>query len=255
MTFKAIRVTILLILLAAVSVITYLQTSLTTSWNGPISVTLHPVVGDNSKAAHDYIKGIDESVFIPIGDFLAEEAKHYNPGLKQPIRIILGHPVNQLPPAPPKQRGSKLEFVKWNLRLRWWLYKSVSSFGLDSSTVRIFLIYHKPAHNRVLPHSYGLQKGLIGIVHAFAKNDWNGSNNVVITHELLHIFGATDKYDSHLRPVHPHGFAEPDKSPLYPQEYAEIMGGRIPVKPGESVIPKSLDYCLIGPRTASEINW
>ena len=50
------------------------------------------------------------------------------------------------------------------------------------------------------------------------------------------------------------GLAEPDRQPLYPQRYAEIMGGRIALAEDDSVIPKSLKYAIIGPLTASEIN-
>ena len=57
-----------------------------------------------------------------------------------------------------------------------------------------------------------------------------GSDDMVIAHELLHTLGATDKYDLRTnQPAHPDGFAEPDREPLYPQSFAELMGGRIPV--------------------------
>jgi hypothetical protein len=56
-------------------------------------------------------------------------------------------------------------------------------------------------------------------------------------------------------PVYPDGFAEPDKDPLLPQDYAEIMGGRIPLSEGEAEIPESLDQVLVGAVTAREINW
>ena len=46
-----------------------------------------------------------------------------------------------------------------------------------------------------MAHSTGLQKGMLGVVNAFASADQEGSNAVVIAHELLHTFGATDKYD------------------------------------------------------------
>jgi hypothetical protein len=54
---------------------------------------------------------------------------------------------------------------------------------------------------------------------------------------------------------YPGGYAEPDKSPLYPQQKAEIMGGRIPVSASEFVIPPSLEQCIVGPETAREIGW
>ena len=48
--------------------------------------------------------------------------------------------------------------------------------------------------------------------------------------------------------------AEPDRKPLYPQRFAEIMGGRIALAEDDSEIPSSLKYAMIGALTASEIN-
>ncbi|MDH3553063.1 MAG: hypothetical protein OER22_10660, partial [Gammaproteobacteria bacterium] len=81
-----------------------------------------------------------------------------------------------------------------------------------------------------------------------------GSNNVIIAHEFLHTLGATDKYDpADGQPLAPDGLAEPERKPLYPQRYAEIMGGRIALAANDAVMPKSLKYTVIGPQTASEI--
>ncbi|MFQ5329248.1 MAG: hypothetical protein ACE5D4_04575 [Thermodesulfobacteriota bacterium] len=108
----------------------------------------------------------------------------------------------------------------------------------------------------MLDHSLGLQKGLIGIVNIFADRMSRATNNVVITHELLHTVGATDKYDPATNhPLHPDGYAEPDLEPLFPQRFAEIMGGRMPLSETESVIPASLDKVIIGYKTGEEINW
>ena len=78
---------------------------------------------------------------------------------------------------------------------------------------------------------------------------------VVITHELMHTLGASDKYDAANLPLHPQGFAEPERRPLYPQRAAEIMGGRIPLAPGRARMPNSLGEVLVGGYTAAEINW
>ena len=90
----------------------------------------------------------------------------------------------------------------------------------------------------------------------FADAGMKGSNDMVIAHELLHTLGATDKYDLRSnQPAHPDGFAEPDREPLYPQSFAELMGGRIPVSSAESTTPESLQQVIVGAKTASEIGW
>jgi hypothetical protein len=50
------------------------------------------------------------------------------------------------------------------------------------------------------------------------------------------------------------GYAEPERTPLYPQRYAEIMGGRIALSNDDAMIPKSLKYVVIGDDTATEIH-
>ena len=57
------------------------------------------------------------------------------------------------------------------------------------------------------------------------------------------------------RPVFPEGYAEPEREPLFPQRFAEIMGGRLPLSPTTSEIPAGLNRALIGEKTAQEINW
>ena len=93
-------------------------------------------------------------------------------------------------------------------------------------------------------------------MNAFAADKYADKNNIVIAHEFLHTVGATDKYLMETgEPVFPIGFVEPDKTPLYPQDFAEIMAGVIPVGEQEWVMPDNLDQTIIGYETAKEINW
>ena len=83
-----------------------------------------------------------------------------------------------------------------------------------------------------------------------------GSNNIVIAHELLHTVGATDKYDLATEmPLYPAGFADPARTPLYPQDDAEIMAGRRALSAQEAEMPASLRNVVVGPATAREIHW
>jgi hypothetical protein len=139
--------------------------------------------------------------------------------------------------------------------MRYWAWWHDTHKG-PRPDVRIFVSYHDPARSSRLPHSTGLQKGLLGVVNAFASADMDGSNNVVIAHELLHTLGATDKYDfSANLPVYPDGYAEPDAKPLHPQRRAEIMAGRIPLSDSRADTPHGMHQVVIGQKTAREINW
>jgi hypothetical protein len=101
-----------------------------------------------------------------------------------------------------------------------------------------------------------LQKGLVGVVYAFAGPEMTATNNIVIAHEFLHTVGATDKYEAaDDRPSYPDGFADPDQQPLYPQERTEVMAGRRMVSEQLWEMPESLRDVVIGEKTATEINW
>jgi hypothetical protein len=122
--------------------------------------------------------------------------------------------------------------------------------------VRLFVVYFDPATTPRLEHSTGLRKGMLGVVNAFASAEYEGSNAVVIAHELLHTFGATDKYDRNTNaPIFPEGYADPEARPRHPQRRAEIMAGRIPITEAHSETPRSLKGAAIGEKTAREINW
>ena len=97
---------------------------------------------------------------------------------------------------------------------------------------------------------------MLGVVHVFADTRMKGSNQFVIAHEMLHTLGATDKYEvGSNHPIYPIGYAEPHASPRFPQRFAEIMGGRIPLSASESRIPPSLEQARVGSATALELRW
>ena len=139
--------------------------------------------------------------------------------------------------------------------MRWWA-KQVSSDVGPPAHIQMFVLYNDPELNPRVPHSLGLQKGLLGVVHVFASDRDVGGNNVVITHELLHTVGASDKYDPQTnRPIFPIGYAEPDKQPTLPQEFAEIMAGRLPLSQTEMRQVRDLREVVVGEYTAREIRW
>jgi hypothetical protein len=152
------------------------------------------------------------------------------------------------------QGRSGLDAIKYSLRLRWYAFRH-TPFWQSIGTIRLFVLYHDLKYDESLPHSLGLQKGLLGVVHVFASGGQTAQNNVVITHELLHTLGATDKYGANGEPVHPEGFADHLPPPRYPQDKAEIMAGRIPVSERESRIPANLGETVVGYKTVSEIGW
>ena len=253
--FRKFRIAILLFILFIVGTDAYLTKVRTTDWDRPLTVVVYPINGDGSATASNYIDNLSLEDFGPIERFFTEEAQHYKLPLAKPMEVRLAPMLHEKPPKAPDDK-TPLAVGWWSLKLRWWSTTVESNYQGPPPNIKMYVLYFDVENNGNLEHSLGLEKGLIGVVYGYAAKKLTSKNNVVIAHELLHTVGATDKYDlTSGRPIHPEGYAKPDKDPLYPQEYAEIMGGTIPVSSTESDMPDSLGECLIGPNTAQEINW
>ena len=251
--FKAVRITILLFVLFMVAMGTWLTERRSTDWNNSLWVKIYPINGDSSDTSAQYIDGLSVGTFTGIEEFLAREVQRYDRGLARPVRIELGEPIREQPPVI-GDAGSMLDIMLWSLKMRWWVSDVTGDQDRIDPDVRIFVRYHSPQETLRLENSVGVQKGMFGVVNAYSSRKYAGRNNVVIAHEFLHTLGATDKYDlSTGIPLAPHGLAEPDRSPLYPQTKAEIMGGRIAVAADDVMEPRNLRHVVIGPLTASEI--
>lgn len=251
--FRLLRITILLTILIIVAANTWLSHLRTTDWDDTLWVALYPINGEGTEMIDRYMTRLNARNFAPIETFFREEAAGWEVNLRQPVHIVLAPPVDEQPPTPPVN-GNAVENMWWSLRFRYWAWR-VDTLTDVAPHIRIFVVYHTPVSGRRLDHSVGLQKGLLGIANVFASHSMAPRNQVVITHEILHTLGASDKYDANGRVVYPQGYAEPERRPLHPQRLAEIMAGRIPVSLARSRIPPGLEYCVVGERTAQEINW
>lgn len=254
--FKAIRILILLVILAAAAFYTKTQKLQSRSWTAPLDVTIYPINGDNnSPTVNDYINGLDSGVFAPIDRFIEKQSQKYNLITSHPTRTHMGPVISVQPPEAPPPDSNYAAIIWWSLKFRYWAYKYTPDSDSNLRRIRVFVLYHEATEDRHLQHSLGLDKGLLSVVHAFASASQDQQNNIVIAHELLHTVGATDKYAADNEPIFPIGYADPMQSPLYPQSKAEIMAIRIPLSATSSRMAFSLNECLIGEQTAREINW
>lgn len=244
----------LAVVAAALLVSTVLDRSRATSWEQTLWVTVYPVVAGKDSATAEHVDRLTSDSFAPIEQFVAHEADRFGVGIKRPIHVYLGGPVG-MPPEPPRT-ANFFRVMIWSLHLRWWAWRAVADQPGPTPDIRIFAVYHDADDGSVLPHSLGLEKGRIGIVHVFGAPRLRESNHVVMAHELLHTLGATDKYDpTNNLPIFPDGYADPTQQPRYPQRHAEIMGGRIATAPDRAEIPASLKVTRVGPLTAAELRW
>jgi hypothetical protein len=251
---KAIRIAVLLFVLATVAAGAWHRRARIQSWQHTLAVVVYPINADGRDATAAYIGSLSSQSFASIAEFMRNEAQRYGLGLASPLTIKLGPRVATAPPPAPVG-GKMLEIILWSLRLRFWAWRHDAYPG-PKPDVRVFALYFDPAARQRVGHSIGLKEGQIGIAQVFAAAHMAEENNVIVAHEILHTFGATDKYDpATTQPAFPDGYADPAQSPLYPQHFAEIMGGRIPLSPTQSDTPRNLDSAIIGDRTAGEIHW
>ncbi len=251
---RYVRYLVLLLILLAVALHSLYTHLKVVSWEEPISVQIIPINGDGSTTTAEYINALQAEDVEDIATFINREAERHGMGDDPKIALRLANELFSRPPKLPGD-GNILSNLYWSTAFRIWANWSLIGAG-PNTDIDMFVVFFDPSKYSQVDHSVGLEKGMIGLVNVYANSRYQTSNNVVITHELLHVLGATDKYYRENNfPIFPIGFAEPNKVPLYPQEKAEIMAGRIPLSPFKAVIPNSLDQVVIGEVTALELHW
>ncbi|MBR9883679.1 MAG: hypothetical protein GYB21_08485 [Oceanospirillales bacterium] len=252
--FGWLRLALLLVLLAILALYVLLSSPRSVDWHEPVQVRIYPINADQRLSTSRYIASLTTESFRDIERFFAREGARYQLALSNPVQVALAPPITALPPVVPQQ-PSIVEALWWAVRMRLWVWR-YDSWSSSDSDVRIFMSFYDPDNPLGSQHSLGLQKGMIGLVNGYAGSERQGINNFVAAHELLHTLGASDKYDMKSgKPLWPDGFADPVQAPLFPQQRAEVMGGRVQVTPGWSLLPPSLDHAVVGAATAIEIGW
>jgi hypothetical protein len=253
--FRNIRIAILLTILAIVAGNQWLTKNRFSSWDGSLWVTVYPVLAESDATIQQYAESLNPSDFADIGSFIKREAARYGRNIERPVVIQVAQPLTSQPPDLPTE-SSGLKVAIWSLKMRWWAWRNGREKGLAPDDIKMFVRYQNHKPNVLLERSVGIQNGGYGVVNAVASRQMAARNRIVITHELMHILGASDKYDARTgQPFAPEGLANPAKNPLYPQNQAEIMAGRIAVSASNWSQPARLSSNVVGELTASEIGW
>jgi hypothetical protein len=253
--FRYLRIATLLTILVIVAGGQWLTGNRFASWEKPLWVTIFPVLVDTDAQTRRYAESLDKNSFQQISVFLQQQAARHGRQLEKPVIFQVARPLLKIPPALPGE-SSGLKVALWSLKMRWWSWRNGSQDGLVGEDIKMFMLYQGKDTKGPLERSVGIKNGSYGLVNAVASREKEARNRIVVTHELLHILGATDKYDLRTgQPVPPGGLANPGQSPLYPQARAEIMGARIAISANHWRYPPSLGYCVIGKETSTEIGW
>lgn len=249
--WKKIRVLCLLTVLLIVAVNAYKDKN--QDWNKPVFVLLHPINADGRASTQSYIQSLSERDLQAAQQYLQTASQQYR-GQQVYFYFKLGRELKVIPPKVPDPAGI-FDVMLWSLKFRFYAWKQKQSSDGPAS-LTLFLNYYDPVKTRELRHSTALENGRIGSVSLFASVKQSEPNKVVLVHELLHAFGAADKYDLATgQPLFPAGYAYPNQQPLFPQAKAELMAGHVPVSQSKSKMPNGLDQTLINAQTAQEIGW
>lgn len=248
--FKNIRVAILLGILLIVAVNSFNDKH--QNWQKPVYVALYPINVDQSPKVSAYLKTLSNNDFKEIETFLRAQGEHY--GKQVNFYYRLGQEVMVAPPAVPRN-GGVWDAMIWSLKFRYYHLRHKPNTDFAPS-LSLYLQYHDDGKRILMDTSTALQNGRIGVVNLFGSAKNAPTNNVVLTHESLHGFGATDKYDlSNGIPIYPYGYANPNQNPVYPQTQAELMAMHIAKTPTKFEMPKNLVQVVVGELTAKEIGW
>jgi hypothetical protein len=188
---------------------------------------------------------------------LEAEFRRYG-GRFRPFRFRRFGPVpERVPPPSADAAPGLLQPLRISYELFWFARQSDEAVGLEGShDGTIYVLLSAPVSDRrALVEGLGQDGGRIAVTRIELSEDSVDFGLFVITHELFHLLGASDRYGADGTALVPDGLGEPELEPLYPQESAEVMArGRV-IEPGHEVPPGDLDELRVGTRTASEIGW
>ncbi len=209
-----------------------------------------PVDTAVTDALHDRLSALE--------DRFESELKRYRPGAPRPFALQFFGPIDVIEDVPTPTGDGLVALVKHNWRLFWYLHSVDTLAKLDSHIFdsRVYVVVHRPTRReRTMVEGASEQGGRVGTVGVELDGTMADFPLIVVGHELLHTLGASDKYDASGNALIPAGLAEPDRVPLYPQKFVEVMARNRPIGPGQEVVPQGLDELAVGPATAREIGW
>lgn len=256
--------------LVLVGVVLYVRSLLETdakiqSWEEPLDVAVIQLKLDDAPIPAEFLDAFLAPSSYPadrgtsihaIPRWLRDEMIRLAGRDRAVVRFHLSGPIVFREP-PPKPSDSFFGRIVAGFSFRSYLKRVATAASVDLSKflVKLVLVYYAPS-NPVDKHSdsYGSFRDHAGLVYVPTSVPDIPYNVAEIAHELMHTFGAKDKYDGRAT-VFPGGYAEPFKSPLLPQRFAEVMAGEIPLSPNRLRPVRGLDELRVGHETALEMGW
>jgi hypothetical protein len=226
-----------------------------TEWQRPVEVSVALV--ELGQVDRPSLIALRQS-FPALEKRLAVESHRFGKSLARPIAFTIFGPVavDRPPPADPDDSLVSLArhaYEQWRWTRAVDRGSGLESAGFDS---RIYVVVRAPSDSaRSWVEGSSEQGGRVGVARIELARCSVSLALFVVTHELFHTLGATDKYDAQGRALIPQGLVEPNRAPLYPQRFAEVMTRNLVLAPGAERPPESLSELGVGDETAREIGW
>lgn len=190
-------------------------------------------------------------------DRLAVERRRYG-GNTRPFKLHLVGPVDVAEVRPVAAGDGFADLLRHNWDMSRYVARIDALAGVEGKLydTRVYVALKRPAtDDRSWVEGESEQNGRVGHVSVELGDKMADFALIVVTHELFHTLGATDKYDDGGKTKRPEGLAEPQRAPLYPQPMLDVMTRNRPVGPFDEKVPESLVELGVGPVTAGEIGW
>ena len=197
------------------------------------------------------------SSFEDIGPWLSAEHKRYGGKGNYTVDVLGPWGRSVEPPSLAGPDDGPLRAAWQAFQYPLYFHGLATEQGVDPSSygARIYVVYADDVGDRA-SESRGSKKGRVAIAFVSAREPNPAYAVLTVAHELGHVLGAGDLYDpSTFAAMHPEGFVEPYSSPLYPQEFAELMAVDRPIDVHQEAEVRSLDEVRVGQRTAAAFQW
>jgi hypothetical protein len=189
---------------------------------------------------------------------LRDEYHRHGGRLPHPVNFTIFGPVtvDRAPPADPD--GTLLSLAQHAYEQWRWTHavdvgSNLPARGFDS---RIYVLVRPPRDSgRSWVEGSSELGGRVGVARIELSASTVDLALFVVSHELFHTLGASDKYDANGRALIPDGLVEAERVPLYPQRYAEVMTRNLVIAAGSERPPDSLAELGVGSLTARELGW
>ena len=191
--------------------------------------------------------------------FIKQERARYEPKAGPSMYFHVFGPSRPAQALPAPAGTSVLDRLTFRIALLRYLHAVDAALDLPSDRFdeRMYVLAKPPTTERAPRFVEGIGEagGEFGVISVDLDLGMVEQAWIAVIHEVLHTLGANDKFDDEGHALVPEGLVEPRKVPPYPQRFAEIMVGELPLAPATGRLATGLSEVAVGALTAREIGW